>query len=110
MNASASDMEQTIRQIVHMADERKTEAKAVDMRAVALKTHAVEAKANALGVLQSTRVRLEQAMQDAKAVQEIATLTNYILDIAPRRTCFPQRLDRSGTRRRGRSRIRGRRR
>lgn len=82
MNASASDMEQTIRQIVHMADERKTEAKAVDMRAVALKTHAVEAKANALGVLQSTRVRLEQAMQDAKAVQEIATLTNDILDIA----------------------------
>lgn len=82
MNASASDMEQTIHRIVTMADERKAEAQRVDERAIALKSHAVDAKANALDVLQSTRQNLEGAMQDAKAVREIATLTNDILDIA----------------------------
>lgn len=82
MNASASDMERTLHNIVTMAAERKAEAEQVDARAVALRDHAVEAKASALHVLSSTRVNLEQAMQDAKAVREIATLTNDILDIA----------------------------
>ncbi|TCI70257.1 MULTISPECIES: methyl-accepting chemotaxis protein [Exiguobacterium] len=82
MNASASDMERTLHNIVTMAAERKAEAEQVDTRAVALRDHAVEAKASALHVLSSTRVNLEQAMQDAKAVREIATLTNDILDIA----------------------------
>lgn len=82
MNASASDMERTIHHIVTMADDRKAAARRVDERAVSLKSHAVEAKANALNVLQSTRENLEKAMQDAKAVREIATLTNDILDIA----------------------------
>lgn len=82
MNASASDMERTLHNIVTMAAERKAEAEQVDARAVALRNHAVEAKSSALHVLSSTRVNLEQAMQDAKAVQEIATLTNDILDIA----------------------------
>ncbi|MBR2757644.1 MAG: methyl-accepting chemotaxis protein [Exiguobacterium sp.] len=82
MNASASDMERTIHHIVTMADERKTEARQIDERALSLKSHAVEAKENAISVLQSTRTNLEKAMQDAKAVREIATLTNDILDIA----------------------------
>ncbi|MCT4783451.1 MULTISPECIES: methyl-accepting chemotaxis protein [Exiguobacterium] len=82
MNASASDMERTLQHIVSMAAERKEEAKRVDARAVALRGHAVEAKSSALHVLDSTRQRLERAMQDAKAVREIATLTNDILDIA----------------------------
>lgn len=82
MNASASDMERTLHNIVTMAAERKAEAEQVDARAVALRDHAVEAKASALHVLSSTRVSLEKAMQDAKAVREIATLTNDILDIA----------------------------
>ncbi|WP_214761632.1 methyl-accepting chemotaxis protein [Exiguobacterium sp. s129] len=82
MNASASDMERTIHHIVTMADERKVEAKQIDERALSLKSHAVEAKENAISVLQSTRTNLEKAMQDAKAVREIATLTNDILDIA----------------------------
>ena len=82
MNASASDMERTLQHIVSMAAERKDEAKRVDARAVALRGHAVEAKSSALHVLDSTRQRLERAMQDAKAVREIATLTNDILDIA----------------------------
>lgn len=82
MNASASDMERTIHHIVTMADERKTEARQIDERALSLKSHAVEAKENAISVLQSTRKNLEKAMQDAKAVREIATLTNDILDIA----------------------------
>lgn len=82
MNASASDMERTLHNIVTMAAERKAEAEQVDARAVALRDHAVEAKASALHVLSSTRVNLEKAMQDAKAVREIATLTNDILDIA----------------------------
>jgi len=82
MNASASDMERTLHHIVTMAAERKAEAAQVDARAVALRDHAVEAKASALSVLSSTRVNLEKAMQDAKAVREIATLTNDILDIA----------------------------
>lgn len=82
MNASASDMERTIHHIVTMADERKAEAKQIDERALSLKSHAVEAKENAISVLQSTRTNLEKAMQDAKAVREIATLTNDILDIA----------------------------
>ncbi|MFC4684048.1 methyl-accepting chemotaxis protein [Exiguobacterium sp. s149] len=82
MNASASDMERTLHNIVTMAAERKVEAEQVDARAVALRDHAVEAKASALHVLSSTRVNLEKAMQDAKAVREIATLTNDILDIA----------------------------
>lgn len=82
MNASASDMERTLHHIVTMAAERKAEAAQVDARAVALRAHAVEAKASALSVLSSTRVNLEKAMQDAKAVREIATLTNDILDIA----------------------------
>ncbi|WP_214703347.1 MULTISPECIES: methyl-accepting chemotaxis protein [unclassified Exiguobacterium] len=82
MNASASDMERTIHHIVTMADERKTEARQIDERALSLKSHAVEAKENAISVLQSTRANLEKAMQDAKAVREIATLTNDILDIA----------------------------
>lgn len=82
MNASASDMERTLHHIVSMAAERKDEAKRVDARAVALRGHAVEAKSSALDVLDSTRHRLERAMQDAKAVREIATLTNDILDIA----------------------------
>lgn len=82
MNASASDMERTLHQIVTMADARKTEAEQVDARAMALRSHAVEAKASAIKVLSSTRHNLERAMQDAKAVREIATLTNDILDIA----------------------------
>ncbi|WP_214741837.1 MULTISPECIES: methyl-accepting chemotaxis protein [unclassified Exiguobacterium] len=82
MNASASDMERTIQHIVSMADERKDEARQIDERALSLKSHAVEAKENAISVLQSTRTNLEKAMQDAKAVREIATLTNDILDIA----------------------------
>lgn len=82
MSASASDMERTLHHIVTMAGERKAEAEQVDARAVALRDHAVEAKASALRVLSTTRVNLEQAMQDAKAVREIATLTNDILDIA----------------------------
>ncbi|UTT43698.1 methyl-accepting chemotaxis protein [Exiguobacterium aurantiacum] len=82
MNASASDMERTLHNIVTMAAERKAEAAQVDARAVALRDHAVEAKSSALSVLSSTRVNLEKAMQDAKAVREIATLTNDILDIA----------------------------
>lgn len=82
MNASASDMERTIHHIVTMADERKIEARQIDERALSLKSHAVEAKENAISVLQSTRTNLEKAMQDAKAVREIATLTNDILDIA----------------------------
>ncbi|TCI63941.1 methyl-accepting chemotaxis protein [Exiguobacterium sp. SH3S1] len=82
MNASASDMERTLHQIVTMAAERKVEAEQVDARAMALRTHAVEAKASAIDVLSSTRHNLERAMHDAKAVREIATLTNDILDIA----------------------------
>ncbi|TCI57277.1 methyl-accepting chemotaxis protein [Exiguobacterium sp. SH1S21] len=82
MNASASDMERTLHNIVTMAAERKTEAEQVDARAMALRTHAVEAKASAISVLSSTRHNLERAMHDAKAVREIATLTNDILDIA----------------------------
>ncbi|WP_214777779.1 methyl-accepting chemotaxis protein [Exiguobacterium sp. s22] len=82
MNASASDMERTIQHIVTMADERKDEARQIDERALSLKSHAVEAKENAISVLKSTRTNLEKAMQDAKAVREIATLTNDILDIA----------------------------
>ncbi|TCI77728.1 methyl-accepting chemotaxis protein [Exiguobacterium sp. SH0S1] len=82
MNASASDMERTLHNIVTMAAERKTEAEQVDARAMALRTHAVEAKASAIDVLSSTRHNLERAMHDAKAVREIATLTNDILDIA----------------------------
>ncbi|OGX79900.1 chemotaxis protein [Exiguobacterium sp. SH31] len=82
MNTSASDMERTLHNIVTMAAERKTEAEQVDARAMALRTHAVEAKASAIGVLSSTRHNLERAMHDAKAVREIATLTNDILDIA----------------------------
>ncbi|TCI39210.1 methyl-accepting chemotaxis protein [Exiguobacterium sp. SH4S7] len=82
MNASASDMERTLHNIVTMAAERKTEAEQVDARAMALRSHAVEAKASAIDVLSSTRHNLERAMHDAKAVREIATLTNDILDIA----------------------------
>ncbi|EPE61491.1 HAMP domain protein [Exiguobacterium sp. S17] len=82
MNASASDMERTLHRIVTMAAERKVEAEQVDARAMALRSHAVEAKASAIDVLSSTRHNLELAMHDAKAVREIATLTNDILDIA----------------------------
>lgn len=82
MNSSAIDMETTIQTIVTMARNNGKQAQEVDERAHALHVVATDAKSSATHILTETKIRLEEAMNRAKAVKEISVLSDAVLSIA----------------------------
>lgn len=82
MNSSAVDMETTIQTIVTMARNNGKQAQEVDERAHALHVVATDAKSSATHILTETKIRLEEAMNRAKAVKEISVLSDAVLSIA----------------------------
>ncbi len=82
MNSSAVDMETTIQIIVTMARNNGKQAQEVDERAHALHVVATDAKSSATHILTETKIRLEEAMNRAKAVKEISVLSDAVLSIA----------------------------
>lgn len=82
MNSSAIDMETTIQTIVTMARNNGKQAQEVDERAHALHVVATDAKSSATHILTETKIRLEEAMNRAKAVKEISVLSDAVLSIS----------------------------
>jgi methyl-accepting chemotaxis protein len=82
MNAATSEVEGMIDGMARKAQEGSKTAEEISQRAEILKKGAAEAKSNALNLLGSSRKNLTEAIEKAKTIEQIQTLTGAILQIA----------------------------
>jgi len=82
MNAASSEVEGMIGGMARKAQEGSKTAEEISQRAEILKKGAAEAKSNALNLLGSSRKNLTEAIEKARTIEQIRTLTDAILQIA----------------------------
>lgn len=82
MNAIASEIEDASTSIAHKAESGASDANAINSRAESLKKNAVHSKKTATELYDSARIRLEDAIEKSKSVNDIRAFSEAILQIA----------------------------
>lgn len=82
VNASSSDMEHAIESMAYKAQEGAEATREISMRAAQLKSNAAASQQKAEEVYSDTKERLEDALQQSKAVEQIEVLSDAIMQIS----------------------------
>ncbi len=81
MNATSLEVEKAIESIASKAQEGATTVNRVSIMSQEMKENAITSKQEALDVYGKTKVNLQSAIEQAKAVEQINELSNSILEI-----------------------------
>jgi len=82
MNATSSEIEKAIESIASKAQEGAATVNKVSIMSEEMKTKAISSKQEALNIYGKTKVNLQSAIEQSKAVEQIKGLSNTILEIA----------------------------
>ncbi len=80
--AVSMEINENLRQMTESANEKAEESHDIRNRAENLKENAVLSQNKAKQITQNTKIKLEQAIENAKAVDKVNALTDTIMDIA----------------------------
>ena len=80
--AVSMEINDNLRQMTESAKEKAEESHTIRTRAEHLKENAILSQNKANQITQNTKIKLEQAIQNAKAVEKVNALTDTIMDIA----------------------------
>lgn len=81
MNASSNEIEKSVESIAIKVEEGTVSAKEIDNRAKGLRANFLESEKKGLKVYEETREKLKNALNEAKSVEEISTLSHAIMEI-----------------------------
>jgi len=82
MFASAEEVAAMLKDLTQKSAEGNQQAQDIEKRALNIQTNADKAKSTTLGVYQDIQVRVQQAMEEARVVEEISGLAQNIASIA----------------------------
>lgn len=80
--AVSMEINENLRQMTESANEKAEQSHEIRNRAENLKENAVLSQNKANQITQNTKIKLEQAIENAKAVEKVNALTDTIMDIA----------------------------
>ncbi|MCY6371401.1 HAMP domain-containing methyl-accepting chemotaxis protein [Clostridium ganghwense] len=82
MNATSEEITQAVNSIAKKAQEGASYIKEISGRATDLKSNALASKQEADEIYENTKIKLEKAIEESKAVEQINTLSDAILQIS----------------------------
>jgi len=82
LNASSQEIDSTVSEMAHQALSGHQQAEDISVRAAEIKAKAEKSKSNTVLLYQDKEAKVRAAINDAKIIEEISTLTVTIADIA----------------------------